>query len=145
AASAASPVPAPTVAASAPAPAPTAAASMPTTPVSAAAAAKEVSAAPATTASAVRPTAHKRPPRVREPVANRRFFIHVGEFAVDSNAANAHARLMRADLPAFTQVLETANGRRTQVRVGPFDTYPEATAAAQRVRAQRLDAAIIQQ
>lgn len=146
-ASAATAAPAPAVAASAPAPAPTAAASAPTAPVSTAAAAKEASAAPATatTATAPTPPARKRPPRVREPVANRRFFIHVGVFAVDSNAANAHARLMRADLPAFTQVLDAANGRRTQVRVGPFDTYPEAAAAAQRVRAQGLDATIVQQ
>jgi cell division septation protein DedD len=89
--------------------------------------------------------ARKRPPRVREPVANRRFFINAGLFAVDDNAASAHARLMRADLPAFTQVLETASGRRTRVRVGPFETYPEAQAAAQRVQSQGLNATIIQQ
>lgn len=133
---------APTHAASTPVPAPQAA-QEPSTPAAAnnpAAQAKR-----STTGAAATATTRKRPPRMREPVANRRFFINVGLFAVDSNAANAHARLMRADLPAFKQVLETANGQRTRVRVGPFETYPQAEAAARRVQSQGLDAAIVQQ
>ena len=73
------------------------------------------------------------------------FYINVGLFAQDSNAQKAHAKLRDADLPAFTQELETANGKRTRVRAGPFDTQLDANAAAKKIRGLGLEAVVFKQ
>ena len=51
-------------------------------------------------------------------------------------------QLMDAGLPALTQELESTKGTRTRVRVGPFETRAEADAAAEKIRALKLDAAV---
>lgn len=73
------------------------------------------------------------------------FMINVGLFAQDNNALNAFTKLKDADLPALTQVLNTAKGKRTRVRVGPYATRAEADAAAEKIRALQLDAIVFQQ
>ncbi len=70
------------------------------------------------------------------------FAINVGLFADPANAGKAHARLIEAGLPAFTQTVTMAKGPRVRVRVGPFATGPEAEAAAERVRALGLEAQV---
>ena len=69
----------------------------------------------------------------------------MGLFAEDSNARKAHAKLIDAGLAAFTQELDGPKGKRTRVRVGPFDTQAEADAAAQKIRALKLDAVVFGQ
>ncbi len=88
--------------------------------------------APASTAAAA-------PPAV-PPSAG--FAINVGLFADPANAGKAHARLIEAGLPAFTQTVTMAKGLRVRVRAGPFATGPEAEAAAERVRALGLEAQV---
>ena len=75
----------------------------------------------------------------------RRFYINVGLFAEDSNARKAHAKLIDAGLASFTQELDSPKGKRTRVRVGPFDTRSEADAAAEKIRALKLDAVVFGQ
>lgn len=75
--------------------------------------------------------------------ANGRFLINVGLFAQDDNAQHAFERLVQAGLPATTQELQTSNGKRTRVRVGPYATRAQADAAAAKIRALRLDAVVI--
>ena len=75
----------------------------------------------------------------------RRFYINVGLFAEDGNARRAHAKLIDAGLAAFTQELDSPKGKRTRVRVGPFDTRSEADAAAEKIRALKLDAVVFRQ
>lgn len=74
----------------------------------------------------------------------RAYAINVGLFADPTNAEKAHARLVEAGLPAFTQTLEMPKGERTRLRVGPFDNRAQAEAAAERIRALGLDAQIYQ-
>lgn len=73
------------------------------------------------------------------------FLINVGLFAQQDNALRVHARLKAAGLPATSTTLETRNGPRTRVRVGPFTSRAQAEAAAQRIRAMQLDAVVIRQ
>lgn len=73
------------------------------------------------------------------------FLINVGLFAQQDNALRVHARLKEAGLPATSTTLETRNGPRTRVRVGPFASRAPADAAAQRIRAMQLDAVVIRQ
>jgi cell division septation protein DedD len=75
--------------------------------------------------------------------SNGRYLINVGLFAQDDNARRAHARLEEAGLPAMSDTLQTRNGERTRVRVGPFATQAQADAAAEQVRALQLDAIVV--
>ena len=84
------------------------------------------------------------PTKVPAKTAESHYLINVGLFAKDNNARNAHARLVDAGLPSFTQVLETSKGKRTRVRVGPFETEAQAQEAVEKIHALKLDAVIIQ-
>lgn len=72
------------------------------------------------------------------------FFINVGLFAKPENAANAHAKLLEAQLPSVTKALKSSRGPLTRVRVGPFASQADAQAAAEKIKALQLDAMIVQ-
>ncbi len=145
--------PPPSVAASASTPAAIAVAPPASAPASAAASAAPapvLSVAPAAVASAPQPRSEPQtratPPvvasgKVSSPAG--RYLINVGLFAQHDNAQRAHARLAQAGLPALSDTLQTRNGERTRVRVGPFTTQAQADAAAERVRALQLDAIVV--
>lgn len=71
--------------------------------------------------------------------------INVGLFANDANAQRVHAKLQAAKLSVYTEVLDTTNGKRTRVRVGPFKTEAEANAAARKIKALKFDAVVFKQ
>jgi len=70
------------------------------------------------------------------------YYINVGLFADVHNANNAHAKLLAAGLPAFTQETSANNRAVTRVRVGPFSSRAHAMAAIKKIHAQKLDAAL---
>lgn len=72
------------------------------------------------------------------------FFINVGLFAKADNAANAHAKLLDAQLPSVAKTLKSSRGPLTRVRVGPFTSRAEALAAAEKIKALQLDAMVVQ-
>ena len=74
-----------------------------------------------------------------------KFLINVGLFADDNNARNALVKLQDAGLPALSQEIKSSKGKRTRVRVGPFETQPEADQAAERIRALQLEAVVFKQ
>ena len=74
-----------------------------------------------------------------------KFLINVGLFADDNNARNAFVKLQDAGLPALSQEIKSSKGKRTRVRVGPFETQPEADQAAERIRALQLEAVVFKQ
>ncbi len=74
-----------------------------------------------------------------------RYFVNVGLFAQAGNAQRAHAKLLAAGLAAFTQDLDTPSGKRTRVRVGPFDDRAQADDAAVKIRALELEAIVFRQ
>lgn len=98
-----------------------------------------VSAPPALTSSVASESA---PPRAVEPLLTQDYAINVGLFAEAANARKARARLIEAGLPAYTQVVDTAKGPRTRVRVGPFAGREQADEAALRIRALGLEAQV---
>jgi cell division protein FtsN len=79
----------------------------------------------------------------QESVTQERFYLNVGLFADDNNARNAHVKLMDAGLPSAQQEMNTSNGKRTRVRVGPFETLTEADRAAKKIRDLGLEAALV--
>jgi cell division septation protein DedD len=74
-----------------------------------------------------------------------KFLVNVGLFADANNARNAYAKLQDAGLPAVSQEIKSSKGPLTRVRVGPFETQTEADTAAERIRALKLEAAVISQ
>ena len=77
------------------------------------------------------------------PESTGKYLINVGLFANANNAHNAYAKLQEAGLPATTQELKSAKGPLTRVRAGPFETQAQAEDAAEKIRALRLEAAVL--
>ena len=70
-------------------------------------------------------------------------YINAGLFANPDNARNALAKLQAAGLPATAQEIDTSQGPRTRIRVGPFVKPAQAEAGIQKIKALGLDAALV--
>jgi len=75
--------------------------------------------------------------------ATGRFVVQVGAFADAAGARGARAKVELLGLRTYTQAVETANGARTRVRVGPFLSRDEADKAAVKLKAAGLPAAVL--
>ncbi len=75
--------------------------------------------------------------------ADARLVVQVGAFADAEKAKEARLKLEKAGLKTYTQVAETATGKRIRVRVGPFGSKAEAEKAASKIKALDLPAAIL--
>ena len=81
-----------------------------------------------------------------EPVAakeasatHERFMVQIGAFAEVSKANEIKGKLGGG---AFTQTVDTKDGKRTRVRMGPYKSREEADKAAARAKAQGLPASV---
>lgn len=72
-----------------------------------------------------------------------RFIVQIGAFGEANAAREARLKVEKLGLKTYTQVIESAEGKRTRVRVGPFATREEADKASGRIRAAGLPAAIL--
>ncbi|MBK7718588.1 MAG: SPOR domain-containing protein [Simplicispira sp.] len=79
------------------------------------------------------------------PVAagGERFIVQVGAFSEESKVREARQKLERAGLTTYTQVVETKDGKRTRVRVGPFQGRAEAEKASAKIKGLGLPASIL--
>ena len=75
--------------------------------------------------------------------AEARFVVQVGAFADVAKAREVRQKLEHAGLKTYTQVVETKDGRRIRVRVGPFAGKPEADKAADKIKKLNLPAATL--
>lgn len=76
-------------------------------------------------------------------VEEARFIVQVGAFADAEKAREARTKVERAGLKTYTQVVDTKDGKRTRVRVGPFTNRAEADKAAARIKALDLSASVL--
>jgi DedD protein len=76
-------------------------------------------------------------------VTDERFVVQVGAFADVTRAREARLKLERAGLKTYTQVVESKEGRRIRVRVGPFTTKAQADNAAEKIKKLDLPAAVL--
>jgi DedD protein len=72
-----------------------------------------------------------------------RFIVQVGAFSDAAKAREARIKVERAGLKTYTQVVETKDGKRIRVRVGPYPSKTEADKAAGKIRQLDLPAAIL--
>lgn len=72
-----------------------------------------------------------------------RYVVQVGAYSEAASAREARQRVERLGLKTYTQVVETAAGARTRVRVGPFDDRADADRTASRIKQAGLPAAVL--
>ena len=72
-----------------------------------------------------------------------RFIVQVGAFADADKAREARTRLERAGLKTYTQVVDTKDGKRVRVRVGPLASRADAEKAANRIKGLGLSASVL--
>jgi DedD protein len=82
-------------------------------------------------------------PEKKTDAGDGRFVVQVGAFSDVTRAREARMKLEHAGLKTYTQVVETKDGRRIRVRVGPFATKAEADKAAAKIKGLELPAAIL--
>ena len=106
----------------------------------AAAASSSLAAPPASAASAASPR-----PAAEAPSAPRtgRFVVQVGAYTDPTALRESRQKVEKIGLKTYTQVIDTEAGKRTRVRVGPFDTRDEAEKAAVRLKSTGLPANIL--
>lgn len=78
-----------------------------------------------------------------ERAGQERFIVQVGAFADDDKAREVRDKLERSGLKTYTQAVNTKDGKRTRVRVGPFDSRADADKAAARVKGAGLPASVL--
>jgi DedD protein len=69
--------------------------------------------------------------------------VQVGAFADAARAREARQTLEKAGLKTYTQVVDTKEGKRIRVRVGPFESRAEADKAAVKVKGLDLPASVL--
>jgi len=122
-------------------------ASTPSTPPSTAtSSARASTATPPSAATPSRPAAPARSasPPARQPPATTRasappatatgFVVQVGAFSNAASATNLQRRLRAANIPAFTDTVNTSRGRLTRVNAGPVSSRAEADRLKTRVK-----------
>lgn len=91
-------------------------------------------------ASAAAKDAEKKPAAATE----GRFVVQVGSFADGAKAHEARIKLERAGLKTYAQVVESKDGRRTRVRVGPFASKQEAEKVGEKIKKLDLPVGILE-
>lgn len=72
-----------------------------------------------------------------------RFIVQVGAFAENKSAQEMRIKVEKLGLKTYAQAVDTADGKRVRVRLGPFGSRDEADRAAARLRAAGLPGAIL--
>ncbi|MBK1684778.1 SPOR domain-containing protein [Rhodoferax fermentans] len=90
-----------------------------------------------------KPTATKASQVTKAAPPTKGLYINAGLFANPDNARNALAKLQAAGLPATAQEIDTSQGSRTRIRVGPYAKPTQAEASIQKIKALGLDAALV--
>jgi DedD protein len=73
-----------------------------------------------------------------------RYIVQVGAFADAIKAREARMKVERAGLKTYTQVVQSPEGKRIRVRVGPVESKAEADKLAEKIRKLDLPAAILE-
>jgi DedD protein len=81
----------------------------------------------------------------KEPAAttSSRFIVQVGAYGENKAAQEMRAKIEKLGLKTYAQAVETADGRRVRVRLGPFANRDEAERAAAKLKGAGLPGAIL--
>jgi DedD protein len=79
----------------------------------------------------------------QEAAAPGRYVVQVGAFAEVAAAREVRLKVEKLGLKTYTQVVETGQGKRIRVRVGPFESQDEAAKVLARLKAAQLPGAVL--
>lgn len=82
-------------------------------------------------------------PQDGKSAAAARTVVQVGAYGEVAKAREVRQKLEKAGFKTYTQVVETKEGTRTRVRVGPFASRAEAEKAAAKIKSLDLPASIL--
>lgn len=77
------------------------------------------------------------------PAAAARYIVQVGAFGENKAAQEVRGKVEKLGLKTYAQAVDTADGRRIRVRLGPFASREEAERAAAKLKAAGLSGAIL--
>jgi DedD protein len=80
---------------------------------------------------------------VSKPSDAVRSVVQVGAFADAAKAKEARSKLEHAGIQTYTQEIETKEGKRIRVRVGPFASKEEADKVAEKIRKLNLPTTVL--
>ncbi len=72
-----------------------------------------------------------------------RFVVQAGTFSDDGKLRETRSKLEKAGITTYTQVIESKEGRRVRVRVGPFTSRDEADKVARKVKQLSLQPQVL--
>ncbi|MBB2485653.1 SPOR domain-containing protein [Mitsuaria sp. WAJ17] len=81
--------------------------------------------------------------RKADALAGARFIVQVGAFAEAKAAQDVRGKVEKLGLKTYTQAIETPDGKRIRVRVGPFASREEADRAAAKLRGGGLSGTVL--
>ena len=76
--------------------------------------------------------------------ATGRFVVQIGAFSDAVKAQEARAKLEKAGMKTYTQVVNPKEGKRIRVRVGPFEFKGDADKTADKIRKLDLPASVLE-
>ncbi|MCH8856352.1 MAG: SPOR domain-containing protein [Proteobacteria bacterium] len=82
-------------------------------------------------------------PAPAAPAAATRFIVQVGAFAENKAAQEVRTKVEKLGLKTYAQAVDTAEGHRVRVRLGPFSSRDEAERAAAKLKGAGLAGAIL--
>lgn len=77
------------------------------------------------------------------PAAAARFIVQVGAYGESKTAQDVRGKIEKLGLKTYAQAVDTADGRRVRVRLGPFASRDEAERAAAKLKGAGLPGAIL--
>ena len=72
-----------------------------------------------------------------------RFVVQAGTFSDEAKLRETRSKLEKAGITTYTQVIESKEGRRVRVRVGPFTSRDEADKVAHKIKQLQLQPAVL--
>ena len=72
-----------------------------------------------------------------------RFVVQAGTFSDDGKLREVRSKLEKAGITTYTQVIESKEGRRVRVRVGPFTSRDEADKVARKIKQLQLQPQVL--
>ena len=89
------------------------------------------------------PAEHAPAPDASAAAGKGRFIIQIGAFADEAKVREVRQQAERSGLKTYTQAVDTKDGKRTRVRVGPYASRAEADKAAATLKKAGLPVAIL--
>ena len=82
-------------------------------------------------------------PAASTPAGAARFIVQVGAYGENKTAQDVRLKVEKLGLKTYAQAVDTADGRRVRVRLGPFASRDEAERAASKLKGAGLPGAIL--